>query len=103
MSVPIELSFVPFAAIAAYFLYRFVKYGGFRGMIYGSKVARTIGEVELDRSYGVTTTLRVHVLEDEKIVLEQSSRALLSGSISGTPMTPDQADRLADLLRRARS
>ena len=52
---------------------------------------------------GTTTTLRVHVLEDGQIVLEQSSRALLAASMNGTPLTVTEADRLIALLQQARS
>jgi hypothetical protein len=92
-----------FVAIAGYFLYRFVKYGGLRGVLYGSTVARTIGEIPLPRRAGTTTTLRVHILEDGRIVLEQSSRALLAASISGLPMNSADVDRLIALLRQPRS
>jgi hypothetical protein len=94
---------VPFAAVAAYFLYRFLRHGSLRGMLYGSSVSRTIGEVEIGRWMGTTTTLRVHVLENGKIVLENSSRAFLAASISGTPLSTSQADRLIALLQQARS
>lgn len=94
---------VPFAAIGGYLLFRFLKHGGFRGMLYGSTIARTIGEVELERRMGATTTLRVHVLENGKIVLELSDRAPLGASLNGTPLTRDEADRLIFLLQQARS
>ena len=43
---------VPMAAVAAYLLYRFLKYGSLRGMMYGSSVVRTVGEVVVGRSMG---------------------------------------------------
>ena len=94
---------VPFVAIGAFILYRFIKYGGFRGALYGSTVTRTVGEVELTRSLGASTTLRVHVLENGQIILEQSSRALVAASVSGMPLTAAQADALISLLQQARS
>ena len=94
---------VPFAALAAFFLYRFLRYGSLRGMLYGSVVARTLGEVELDRRMGATTTLRVHVLENGQIVLEQSSRAALGASLSGIPISTAETDRLIALLQQARA
>src|SRR5262245_50208326 len=94
---------VPFAAVAAFLLFRFLKYGGMRGMLYGSAVARTVGEVELERKWGITTTLRVHVLENGKVVLEQSSRALLSASLNGNLLSQSEAERLIALLQQAKS
>lgn len=94
---------VPFAAIGAFILYRFIKYGGFRGALYGSAVVRTVGEVELDRRMGASTTLRVHVLENGQIILEQSSRALVAASVSGMALTAAQAEALSALLQQAGS
>lgn len=53
---------VPFAALAAFLVYRWFKFRGLRGMLYGSPVARTIGELELAQAAGDITILRVHVL-----------------------------------------
>ena len=103
MEVPENIFWIAFAAIAAFLLFRFLKHGGLRGMLYGSAVAKTIGEVELERQMGVTTTLRVHVLENGKIVLEHSSRALLAVSMNGTPLSSAETDRLIALLKQARS
>jgi hypothetical protein len=94
---------VPFVAIGAYLLYRLVKHGGWRGMLYGSAVARTIGELKLARRMGASTTLRVHVLENGQIVLEHSSRALMAASINGTPLSTSEADTLISLLQQART
>ncbi len=52
---------------------------------------------------GATTTLRVHILDDGQIVLEQSSRAALGASLSGLPLTSAETDRLIALLQQARS
>jgi hypothetical protein len=46
--------------------------------------------------------LRVHLLADGRIVVEQSSRALVAASVSGIPMQPIDADRLIVLLQQAR-
>ena len=94
---------VPFVAVAGFLLFRFLKFGGLRGMLYGSAVARTVGEVELERKWGTTTTLRVHVLENGKVVLEHSSRALLSASLNGNTLSQSETDRLIALLQQARS
>ena len=101
--IPVTLFFVVFATMVVYFLYRFVKYGGLRGALYGSAVARTVGEVELERSSGATTTLRVHVLEDGRIILEVSSRATLAATMHGYPMSADNTGQLIALLQQARA
>ena len=103
MPVPENFAFFVIAAVVGYFIFRFFKYGGFRGALYGSPVAKTFGDLQLARYAGATTTLRVHLLEDGRIVLEQSSRAMLSASMSGIPMGPIDADQFIQLLQRARS
>lgn len=103
MPIPESLFFVVFAGFVAYFVYRYLKYGGFRGALYGSAIARTLGEVELAGSSSTTTTLRVHVLEDGRIILEVSSRATMSATLHGYPMTVGNAGELAELLQQART
>ena len=103
MEVLDNFFWIPFAAIAAFLLFRFLKHGGLRGMLYGSAIARTIGEGELERRMGTTTSRRVHVLENGKIVLEHSSRALLAASVNGTPLSPAETAQLIALLQQARS
>jgi hypothetical protein len=94
------LFFLVFAAVASFFVFRFFKYGGLRGALYGSRIVRTIGEVDLGRVAGTTTTLRVHLLENGSVVVEQSSRALLGASLQGVPMSRENAGRLIALLRK---
>lgn len=103
MPIPESLFFVVFAGFAAYFVYRYVKYGGFRGALYGSAIARTVGEVELQGSSSTATTLRVHRLEDGRIILEVSSRATMAASLHGYPMSVGNAGDLIELLQQARS
>ncbi len=103
MEIPTSLFLVCFAAFVGYFLFRVFKYGGLRGALFGSAIARTVGELELGRVSGATHTLRVHVLENGKIVLELKSRTMLSASLHGYPMTTDNAGQLVALLQQARS
>ena len=93
---------VPFAVVAAIVLFRVLRHGGLRGALYGSAVAKTIGEIELGRKIGTTMTLRVHVLEDGQIVVEQASRAPFGASLTGIPLNTAQTDQLIALLQRAR-
>lgn len=103
MPMPESLFFVVFAGFAGYFVYRYVKYGGFRGALYGSAIARTVGEVQLQGSSSSTTTLRVHLLEDGRIILEVSSRATMAATLNGYSMTVSNAGELAELLQQART
>jgi hypothetical protein len=89
--------------VVAYFGYRFFKHGGLRGAMYGSAVVKTFGDIQLAPRAGATTTLRIHLLADGRLVLEQSSRALLAASFSGIPMAPIDVDRLIVFLQQART
>jgi len=73
------------------------------GALYGSAIARTVGEVQLQGSSSATTTLRVHLLEDGRIILEVSSRATMAATLHGYPMTVGNAGELAELLQLART
>ena len=101
--MPEILFAVVFLGVFTFFIVRFVKYGGFRGALYGSRVLQTFGDLELARFGGARTILRVHVLEDGRIVLEQSSRATLAASVSGIPMGPFDVDQLIHFLQQARA
>ncbi len=94
---------VPFAALAVFLVYRWYKFRGLRGMLYGSAVARTVGEFELAQAAGDVTIIRVHVLEDGRIVMEYSTREALGAAVGGMPLSAAEADRLIDLLQQARS
>ena len=74
MPNPEWMAFAVVAALLGYFGFRFFKYRGFRGAFYGSRLVRTVGELQLQPFLGISTKLRVHVLEDGRIVLEKSRR-----------------------------
>jgi len=52
---------------------------------------------------GDITILRIHVLEDSRIVMEYSTREALGASVGGAPLSTADADRLIALLQQARS
>ena len=94
---------VPFAALAVFLVYRWFKFRGLRGMLYGSAVARTVGEFQLAQAAGDVTSLRVQVLEDGRIILEFSTREALGASVGGMPLSTSEADQLIALLQQART
>lgn len=103
MEVPATLFFIVFFSVVAYMVFRAVKYGGLRGAMYGGRVVATFGDVEVERTGTMKSVMRVLVLDDGRIVLEQSSRALLAASMSGIPMNPANADQLIQFLQLARA
>ena len=103
MPAPEILFAIVFLTVFGFFIVRFVKYGGLRGALYGGRVVETFGDVEVSRYGSTKTVLRVLLLEDGRIVLEQSSRAVLAASMSGFPMSPSEAERLIQFLQQARA
>ena len=87
-------------AIFGVLIFRVVKYGGVRGMLYGSRIVRTIGEIQLEPRAGSTGVLRVHVLADGRVVVERVSRSRLSSTLNGVPMDRASVAKLIDVLRR---
>jgi hypothetical protein len=95
MPAPEILFTVVFLTVVGFFVVRFVKYGG--------RVIRTLGDVEVLRYGSTKSVIRALLLEDGRIVLEQSSRAMLAASMSGIPMAPSDADQLIHFLQQARA
>jgi hypothetical protein len=103
MPRPEILFAIAFITVVGFFVFRAVKYGGLRGALYGGRVVETFGDVEVSRYGSTRTLLRVLLLEDGRIVLEQSTRAVLAVSLSGFPMVPSEADQLIQFLQQARA
>ena len=101
MQFPIEIFYAVFIGVAAYLVFRIVKYGGLRGAMYGSAISRTIGEIETGRFGGANQTLRVHRLENDRVVLELASRSFGSANVQGVPMEAEHIDALIKLLNEA--
>ncbi len=101
MQFPDPLFSLIVIGVLAFIAFRVWKFGGFRGALYGSRVLRTIGEIDLGQRAGATTTLRVHQLENGNIVVEQSSRAMLGASMQGFPLSRDNTIKLIALLKEA--
>ena len=90
-----------FWGIVAYFAYRYFRFHGMAGVLFGSKVDRTLGEVEISKKAGVSTVIKIHVLEDKRIAVEEFSKATFSVSVSGYTLDQAQAQKLASLLTRS--
>lgn len=91
--------------IAAFFLYRFFKYGGLAGALLGSRLDDAVGEVELDTPM-MKTRIRVHRMETQAdrepmVAVVFSSSAKLSASMTPYKMSSSQAQELARLLEKA--
>ncbi len=61
------LVFVIFAAVAAFFLYRMNRYGGFTAAIFGARIDRTVGAVAGENQGSIAIDLKVHILRRDTV------------------------------------
>ena len=92
---------VIFLGAIGYAIYKYSKDRSFSGLIFGSKVARTIGQIDLSDKPGVSKKVSIHILEDGRVALEEANSAILAFSVSGFTLNVEQARRLSDLLNTA--
>ncbi|HTP39262.1 MAG TPA: hypothetical protein VMI92_06765 [Steroidobacteraceae bacterium] len=108
MDYPQLLIFAVFAVILGRFLYGRIKYGSWTGSFLKGKIQRTLGEVDLQKSFGSRQRLAVYAMTNEGtgedfVGLSVSSRAALGASMQPYKLSKSQARELADLLSRAAS
>ena len=106
MIYPQLLIFAVIAAILGRFLYGRLKYGSWTGSLLKGRIQRTLGEVDLQMSFGSRQKLSVYAMTNEGtgedfVGLSVSSRAALSASMQPYKLSRSQARELADLLSRA--
>lgn len=100
------LFFLVFGLGAAYFAFQVVRNRGLRGAMFGARLVRTIGELDLGRRGMVRTTLKVHCLEPRDSASPTVGVELVATSYGGFGMTPialtsEQASGFAALLAQA--
>ena len=54
------------ALAVANFAYQAIKKRGLKGAIFGAAITRTVGELELGKNGPMRTTLKLHILENQK-------------------------------------
>ena len=93
------------AAAFAFVLYRIVRTGSLRGMLFGARVLEKVGEVPAEGGRVMSVTVRVHRLQptERGAVVGLEIAATSFGSYQMTPasLTAEQASALAELLQRA--
>src|SRR5437763_16745827 len=96
--------FAIFAAIVGTFLYRILKYGGFKAAMFGGHIERTVGEV---RGTGRVANVkrRVHALsgggEDRAVGVELVATTIGSYQMLPITLSVEGAQELNDLLKEA--
>jgi hypothetical protein len=100
-----NLFWVFFLGIIGYFIFRMVRYGGFRAAMFGAKIEKTLGEVEGHRQPLMSLRLKVHLLEgnpSEKAVgLELVAKSVASYQMMPITLSTAEAKKLVLLLQSA--
>lgn len=95
------------AALAvANFVYRAMKNRGLKGAMFGARITRTIGELDLGKIGPVRTTLKLHRLESRElgaptVGIEVVNRSVASYHMLPIRLTSEQAAVLRELLSQA--
>lgn len=102
--IPATLVFLAvFGAVAAYFAFRFFKFGGFKPGMFGARIERTVGEAEGSGGNIMNTLVRVHVLDggpEKAVGLEFVAKSFASYQM--VPITLSESEA-GDLLRYLQS
>ena len=99
--------FALFIAVAGTFIYRIVKYRGFKAAMFGGRIQRTIGEVEGTGQTLGRVNLRVHTLsgggEDRAVGIELVATTIASYQMLPITLSTEGAQDLIGLLQEATS
>jgi ribosomal protein S28E/S33 len=92
-------------SLGLFFLFRIVRYGGFKGAMFGANIERTLGEVQGQSVAGSWTTVKVHVLSSESkartVGIEVIGKSIASYQVTPIKLSSIEAQRLASLLQSA--
>jgi hypothetical protein len=95
------------ACIGLYFLSRLIRFGGFKGAMFGARIRRTVGEVEGAPQTIEKVLLRVHLLEStssERVVgLEIVGKSFASYRMLPITLSSDHTRQLIQLLQETAS
>jgi hypothetical protein len=88
------------------FLYQMIKKRGFKGVIFGARIAQTVGELDLGKSGPTRTILKLHRLESREpgaatVGIEVVVRTIASYHMWPIRLTAEQAAVLRELLSQA--
>ena len=103
MDTPKLIFIVVLGATVAFFLFNFVKFGGFKAAMFGARIERTVGEAQGSDGHIMKTLVRVHVLDggpDKAVGLEFVARSFTSYQMTPITLSSSQA---RDLIRQLQS
>ena len=100
-----NLFWVIFLGIIGYFIFRMVRYGGFKAAMFGFKIEKTLGEVEGHRQPLMSMQLKVHLLEgnppEKAVGLELVAKSIASYQIMPITLSETETKKLVSLLQSA--
>jgi hypothetical protein len=97
------------ALVGGSFIWKRIKYGSFKGAMFGSVLRSTIGEVSADQGSLVQTRLRVHLLSGRDatsspaIGIEFIARSFASYQMIPITLTQEETRALISLLEKTLS
>jgi hypothetical protein len=97
-----NLFFIIFGAIVLYMIYQVISKGGLKGAVFGSKISKTIGEIKLKEGGLSSQVLRVHLLENGDVGIEQTAKAFFGFSVTGFTLTQQQSEDLVMFLKNTK-
>ena len=104
-SIGLVFFFGMLAFVVGTFVFKMVKYGGFKAAMFGAPIERTLGEVEGSGSRMITVTVRVHALgghvAGKDIGLEFVAKSFASYQMMPVALSAAEARKLASLLQNA--
>lgn len=94
------------ALAAAIFVAQAIKNRGLKGAMFGARITRTVGELDLGKFGPMSTTLKLHRLElrapgAPTIGLEVVNRSVAAWHMTPVRLTSEQAAALRELLSQA--
>lgn len=105
MNLAQAIAFTMFFLVLAFFIYRLVRNGGFKGALFGARIVYTVGEVKGASKGIMRTTLKVHVLNDNPgehdIGIEVVIKSFASYQMIPVRLNQQEANQLAALLQKA--
>lgn len=100
---PEYVFFAVFATFAGYLLYQ-IATKGLKGAMFGGRINKTYGEIELEKQSFLSGKLKVHRVESKtgsKIGIEVAHKSMLSFQMVPATLSKEEARRLIQLLTQA--
>jgi hypothetical protein len=101
---PDYVVYAVFVLFAGYFVFRTIKYKGFRGALFGGEITKTFGEIDLSGSRMMGTKLKIHRINADgknDVGDEVINKSPLSYLVYPVKLSREEATRLAELITRA--